>query len=578
MFLRMIVGLVSVMDRSMKFMYIFLIASMVLLTVLHHFMKNKADKWWFLLCIVPLVVFAVFYYVNFTVGDPTLALQRYMFFGMAAFLIALWGLSGLLKRSFPVYTVLMYITTLGTLFCNIIMVWAVISRPYVGNYSRCGWTESFEGAIDSLEEAYVLRYWKEIDFDGLREELVPRVREAEANNDEEAFVMALYDLKYQLADGHVRVRGKRGPINSAMAELAGNDYGLSMFRADTGEIIAVMVDDSSEAYRKGIRNGTVITKWDGEDVDSAAEKVRCIDEYYSIQSVENEYIFQPLYLAGQGGDTVSVTFIGDDSAERTVSLSASGDYLYRRRNAMRKFYGDHKFCGSNYYTCMLDDNTGYLRITAEDYTYETMDVVSGVLHGFSQKLFDDVSGRLRELETQGMDRIIIDLRDNNGGYGFESRTIAAMFTNEPLENDLSYVSRGKYINLKGAESLGLAEWDDIPVVVLVNAETSSAGEWLTNYLKGKKNVSVIGNSCTWGSAQSTGGYISLSGGDYEMLFPIVPSLGTNGLPAVDTAADRKAQLTLDYQITYTKDELAALFENSDRDIELDAARAYIAEK
>ena len=100
------------------------------------------------------------------------------------------------------YTIIMITTNVVILLLNIIVVWAVFLRPNVANYSNLGWTESFERTIDYLEKEYILNDWKEIDYDRIREELIPKVREAEQNNDEIAFVSALYELKYEFHDGH----------------------------------------------------------------------------------------------------------------------------------------------------------------------------------------------------------------------------------------------------------------------------------------------------------------------------------------------------------------------------------------
>ena len=84
---------------------------------------------------------------------------------------------------------------------------------------------------------------------------------------------------------------------------------------------------------------------------------------------------------------------------------------------------------------------------------------------------------------------------------------------------------------------GICKWDDIPIVVLVNGQTVSAGELLTNYLKGSKNVTIMGNTTTWGAAQGTGGSTVLTDSKYEFRFPITPEIGPDHLPIVDVKAD-----------------------------------------
>ena len=38
------------------------------------------------------------------------------------------------------------------------------------------------------------------------------------------------------------------------------------------------------------------------------------------------------------------------------------------------------------------------------------------------------------MKREGVDRIILNLRNNNGGYGFETRTVASLF----VDGDIPY--------------------------------------------------------------------------------------------------------------------------------------------
>ncbi|MCR5511749.1 MAG: hypothetical protein K6F54_12525 [Lachnospiraceae bacterium] len=267
-----------------------------------------------------MAVYVVFLCREHYAGNSELTFQRYALFGVVALLIALWGLAILLKRSFAAYTILVIVTSVVILLLSIIVIWAVYLRPNVDNYSALGWTDSFEKTIDHLEKEYILNEWKEIDYDRIRGELIPKVREAELNNDEISYVAALYELKYEFHDGHVTIRGDMAGRNAAIARMAGNDYGFSMFRAKTGEVVAILVDEGSQAYENGIRNGTVITMWDDVPIDEACAGVKCIDREHPFQTAENIYIGQPVFLAGQGGDKLNVTFIGDDNEERSPAI------------------------------------------------------------------------------------------------------------------------------------------------------------------------------------------------------------------------------------------------------------------
>jgi len=135
-----------------------------------------------------------------------------------------------------------------------------------------------------MEQYYVLNNWKDIDYDKIREDYIPKIRDAEKRNDEIAYVTALFEFVYEFGDGHVSVRGNKAKIDAAMTKYAGKDYGFSMFRTEDGDIVAILVNEESECFKKGIHEGTIITKWNGVPVNQASARVKCIDDNYSFQT------------------------------------------------------------------------------------------------------------------------------------------------------------------------------------------------------------------------------------------------------------------------------------------------------
>ncbi len=575
--MKVIYGLVYQMDRTMRFLYLFFVSALFILAILHHFLK-KHLKIWSALCLIPLTFFSVFLIKESYRGDMELTICRYAALGIVALFIAVWGLTVLLKHSFLRCTVATFTASILMIFISVITVWAVWNRPNVSNYSHVGWTESFEGAVDTMEQYYVMNNWKDIDYDKIREDYIPKIRDAEKRNDEIAYVTALFEFVYEFGDGHVRVRGNKAKIDAAMTKYAGKDYGFSMFRTEDGDIVAILVNEESECFKKGIHEGTIITKWNGVPVNQASARVKCIDDNYSFQTRDNIFIAQPIFLAGLGGDRLSVGFIDDEGHEETAILEGRGDYINRRNEALAILFGDKVIKGDNYSTRMIDDNIGYLRVYEEAYSTSPMFVASSVVNGFSEKMYKDLDSRLSEMRSKGMDRIIIDVRNNQGGNGFESRTIASLFTSTPLPYNISIYKDGDYKVLLRSKSENRAKYNDIPIVVLVNGETCSAGEEIVHYLKGSRGVTVMGNTTTWGNCQGTGGSAVLSGSKYDICFPINPTVDDSNIPIVDTKANRVCRLKLDYEITYSKEEIIDFFANPNEDKVLEEAVEYIKGK
>ncbi len=569
--MKVLYGLIYEMDIAMQFMYIFLPSIIAILFILHHFLKEHR-KIWVGLTLIPLVVYAVYMSLVYYKGDMELTIERYTIFGIISLFIALWGLAVLLKRSFVAYGVIISVFSGVLLLVEIVLIWAVLLRPNVGNYSKLGWTDSFSGAIDYMEQEYVLNDWKQIDYDMLREKYIPRMREIEESGDENAYIQLLYEFTDEFHDGHVGVRGDFTARKLAVSQLAGNDYGLSMFRCSTGEVAAVLVSEDSDCAKYGIHDGTVITKWNGVPVDEAAETVHCLDASYEFKTWENIHMAQPIFLAGQGGDEVEVTFINDDGKEETAALTANGSYISRKEAALDIIFDTNVIQGENYSNRIINGNIGYIRISEEEYSTDPWFNTKCTLASFSEEIYEDLYRRIEAMKKEGVDRIILDLRNNNGGYGFESRTIASLFFEGDIPCELEFDKDGKVIVASHARPIkDQGPFSDMKVVVLVNGETCSAGESLTNYLSKGKNVTIMGSTSTWGACQATGGSAILTDSKYAIRFPIIPDVDENGLPNVDVGADYHTRIEMDYMVEYDLNEVVEVFENPEVDHVLEEA-------
>jgi len=491
--------------------------------------------------------------------------------------ILLWGIVTYFRGSFPAYTVLAYILSIFS--CLTVFVFTLIADSLLclGDFSEYGWTESFSRTIDQLEATYVSRYWKDIDFDAMREKYLPRIEKAEQENNEKEVLIALCELNYDLFDGHVWLRvHNMDSYSEAVREVAGNDYGLSMFRDSDGEILAVLVAPESEAEQKGIINGSVITAWDGEPVDEAAAKVKCLDFNYIYSYIENEEIFQPVYLAGHGGESVEVSFIAEDGKEKTVTLSKRGSYNGRLNDALDRIFNTDRGLGSNLSTCMLDDETGYLRVSDE--MFVAFDDVKSIISHLTFKnedVYNSIKEKIEALEDQGMKRMVIDIRNNSGGFGWLSQTIASLFVDTEMAPETAYLKGKEFRSFRKPRKFGEAVYSDIPVAVLVNVGTCSAGDVLAHYLSVGDNTALIGNTYPWGCAQGVGGRCLLTGDKVEFCYPVFPDLDENNEPIAEARSDRKAVTKLDRQVTYNKEEVLELFGDPDRDKVLEYALEYL---
>lgn len=128
---------------------------------------------------------------------------------------------------------------------------------------------------------------------------------------------------------------------------------------------------------------------------------------------------------------------------------------------------------------MLENNIGYI-----------------ALYEFNNNSYDDMVKALQELKKQGMQSLILDLRNNPGGLLDQAVKIAKLFIGG---NKLIVYTEGRKSPRKEYRADNTALYEDIPMVVLVNAGSASGSEILAGALQDNKRAILIG-SRTFGKA------------------------------------------------------------------------------
>ena len=198
--------------------------------------------------------------------------------------------------------------------------------------------------------------------------------------------------------------------------------------------------DNSPAKRKGIIAGDIIVKIDGlltkeMSLDDAAKQIR----------------------GPKGTDVIlSIKRFGD---EKLIDFTLTRDYITVKDVA---------------YTGMLNDETGYIRLTR-----------------FSKNSGPEMRSAIRNLQTENASRIIIDLRDNPGGLLQSAIEILDMITPKGStllstkgrlpESNKNYISRKEPM---------LDE--DIKIAILINEGSASASEIIAGAVQDLDRGVVVG--------------------------------------------------------------------------------------
>lgn len=228
-------------------------------------------------------------------------------------------------------------------------------------------------------------------------------------------------------------------VATATGEYSG--VGITFTQDEDGNFVVVSVTDDSPAADVGIREGDIIKTVDGQ-------------EYSDLDVIGNA-------IRGEEGSEIEITYIRDGE-EKSVTMT---------REKITQHSVEHR---------MLDGNIGYISISS-----------------FIETTGEDFSQALKELEEDGAQGLVLDLRDNGGGLVDACVQVADEFLDEGV---VVYVedrdgNRTDYDAKDGKT--------DLKTVVLVNENSASASEILAAALQ-DNGFEIVGQT-TYGKGviQST---------------------------------------------------------------------------
>lgn len=124
-------------------------------------------------------------------------------------------------------------------------------------------------------------------------------------------------------------------------------------------------------------------------------------------------------------------------------------------------------------TYMLNDTIGYMRIKS-----------------FGEATYTEMLSSLAQLNAQGMKGLVIDLRDNGGGY----LQAAVNMANEFLPKDrLIVYTQGRKSPRTDYKSDGRGNFQNLPLVVLINEGSASSSEIFSGAMQDNDRATIVGS-------------------------------------------------------------------------------------
>ena len=163
---------------------------------------------------------------------------------------------------------------------------------------------------------------------------------------------------------------------------------------------------------------------------------------------------------------------------------------------------------------------------------------------FSANIFDQFKQAMKSLESENISSLVIDVRNNPGGYLSQVTDILSLFMNQ---NQVLYQldTKGKTEKIYGTSKKATYNY---PVVVLINEESASAAEILAGAFKETYKADIIGvNSYGKGTVQKTG---DLNSGD-TIKYTVQKWLTPNGNWINETGIEPTEKVQLQVPVTET---------------------------
>ena len=224
--------------------------------------------------------------------------------------------------------------------------------------------------------------------------------------------------------------------------------GISIIKNRLGEIEVVTPLEDTPAYRAGIQSGDIIIQVDGKSLKD-----------YSITKVVDT-------ITGPRDTEVTLTIRRDD---QEIEFP-----LRRTKVKIQSVKGWERTLDERW-NHWLDEKNGiaYLRIT-----------------NFQRNTPEDIANVMSELQAEGLEGLILDLRRNPGGLLDSAWQIASMFL-EGGDPVVSTKGRIQYDD-QSLHAPGDGPYSDIPLVVLVDENSASASEIVSGALRDNHRAAVIG--------------------------------------------------------------------------------------
>lgn len=212
--------------------------------------------------------------------------------------------------------------------------------------------------------------------------------------------------------------------------------GIYMTKDTQGNVVVLLPIEGSPAEEVGLQTGDIILTVDGEDCQ------------------------------GIDLDLVSSKIKGEEGTKVKLEILREGNVIEKEVERRKVVIKDSS-------AETLEDNIGYIRLIT-----------------FDEESAANVKQYIEDFQKQGINKIILDLRDNTGGIVTEAIELCELF----VEKDKIIMKSYDKVSAEEIIKSSSKETKDVELVLLVNEMSASASEIVTGALKDNDVATIIGTT------------------------------------------------------------------------------------
>lgn len=221
-------------------------------------------------------------------------------------------------------------------------------------------------------------------------------------------------------------------------DLSGSFGGIGVeIEGQKGQLIVISAIDGSPAQKSGIKSQDIIVKIDDKDVND-----------YSYNEAINK-------IRGDIGSIVKIT-------------------VYRQSS--------DQFLDFNIERKLIDDKS-------VSYEFKNNNILYLRIKQFGEDTFDLTQKALEEARNKNITKVVLDLRDNPGGYFETGINVASLFLKD---GSVVVKEQNRDGNTKEYKTSYLAKLSEGEIIVLLNSGSASAAEIVAGALKDNGRAQILG--------------------------------------------------------------------------------------